>query len=479
MKKLILLSMAIYCFSMVPAQITETKLFTGDTTPSLFSTMDITPWITAGSYVNFGTAAAPTYTEVTDNPDKTGLDNTAKALHLTSLVGHSWWGDFLDLILTNPITITPDNRYLHFYHYRENLNQGFSVSVNIVDNANADADKGTKRFDMQLTTAGKWEDVVVDLKWFLDNNVPITSFCVLMDTNWGGGAEPVTNYYLDEISLTNSSLPRGINLLPDTEMSLFYGIPASYTKWVQTLDLQNAENKDSIIANPFTTQMSVLNSPKVLEFNKSADAAWWQGVRTVLPGVFQVNNGDEYYLHVMVNIPTMDPNQDPYVVQLNAKDFSGNQLDSGDGLKYWSTDAGNWVDMVLDVTTLSYIQEFSVRFDVRWDASDNQINSPAGTFYMDAASIDTNPDQRTVVTAPTAVITPKASGLKIYSANRNIVVEGNDVASVEVYNLLGKTLSNVTTTQFKTVIPVNQSGVFLVKTVSVNGNISNSKVIIK
>ena len=479
MKKLLLLSMAIYCFSLLPAQITETKLFTGDTTPSLFSTMDITPWITAGSYVNFGTTAAPTYTEVTDNPDKTGLDATAKALHLTSLVGHSWWGDFLDLILTNPITITPDNRYLHFYHYRENLNQGFSVSINIVDNANADADKGTKRFDMQLTTPGKWEDVVVDLKWFLDNNVPVTSFCVLMDTNWGGGAEPVTNYYFDEISLNNSNLPRGINVLPDTEMSLFYGVPASYAKWVKALDNQNTANVSTIVTNPFTTQMAILNSTQVLEFDKSANAAWWQGLRTVLPGVFKVGtNGVSNFLHVMVNIPTMDPTQDPYVVQLNAKDFSGNQLDSGDALKYWSTDAGNWVDMVLDVTSLGYIQEFTVRFDVRKDANDAYMNSPAGTFYMDAASIDTNPDQRLVVTAPTAVNSPKTSGLKVYSVQRNIVVEGN-VASVEVYNLIGKSVTKITTTQFKTQIPVFQSGVYLVKTVSVNGNISNSKVIIK
>ena len=332
---------------------------------------------------------------------------------------------------------------------------------------------------MQLTTPAKWEDVVVDLKWFMDNNVQLSSICVLMDTNWGGGAEPATNYYFDEMSLNNSNLPRGINVLPDTEMSLFYGNTASYAKWVKTLDTQNTENVSTIVANPFTTQMAVLNSPQVLKFDKSANASWWQGLRTVLPGIFKVGaNGVSNFLHVMVNIPVMDPLQDPYVVQLNAKDFSGNQIDSGDFLKYFSTDAGNWVDMVLDVTSLGYVQEFSVRFDIRKDASDAYMNSPAGTFYMDAASIDTNPDQRTVVVSPTAVVTPKTSGLKVYSVQRNIVVEGN-VASVEVYNLIGKSVSRITTTQFKTQIPVFQSGVYLVKTVSVNGNISNSKVIIK
>src|ERR1035437_6686096 len=104
MKKQILLTTAIVCVGLISAQ--ETKLFTGDTTPSLFSSMDIASYVDAGSYVNFGTAAAPTSTEVAANPDKTGLDATDKALHLTSLKGHSWWGDFLNMTLTTPITLT-------------------------------------------------------------------------------------------------------------------------------------------------------------------------------------------------------------------------------------------------------------------------------------------------------------------------------------------------------------------------------------
>lgn len=482
MKKLILLSMAIFCLGVISAQ-TETKLFTGDTTPSQFSYMDMDPWSlsqlqTEGDYVNFGTVAAPAFTEVATNPDKTGLDATDKALHLTSLKGHSWWPDFLEFTLTAPITITADNRYLHFYHYRENLNQGFGVNLNCTE-PQPDAAKGTLRFDMNLTKAGVWQDVVIDLKYLMDNNIPLSSICILMDTNWGGGAEPATNYYFDEVSLTNNNMPRGINILPDTEMSLFYGNTASYTKWVQTLDTQNTENVYSIVDNPFTTQMAVLNSPQIVKFDKSANAAWWQGLRTVLPGVFQVGaNGVSNYLHVMVNIPTMDPLQDPYVIQLNAKDFSGNQIDSGDFLKYYSTDAGNWVDMVLDVTSLGYIQEFTVRFDLRRDASANLINSPAGTFYMDAASIDTNPDQRTVVLTPTALNNPTQSNVKIYSVNRSIVVEGN-VASIEIYNVLGKSINKLTTSGFKTELSVNQGGIYLVKTVSATGSISNSKVLIK
>ena len=483
MKKLILLSMAIFCLGLISAQ-TETKLFTGDTTPSQFSYMDMDPWsltqlMNEGDYVNFGTAAAPAFTEVTDNPDKTGLNTTTKALHLTSLKGHSWWPDFLEFTLTSPVTITASNRYLHFYHYRQNLNQGFSVSINVTEPL-SDADKGTKRFDMQLSTAGKWEDVVVDLNWFLTNNVPLSSICILMDTNWGGGAEPVTNYYFDEVVLNNSKLPRGINILPDTQMSLFYGNTTSYNKWVKKLDTQNTANSDTIIANPFTTQTAVLNSTKVVKFSKSASASWWQGLRTVLNGVFQVGlNNASNFLHVMVNIPTMDPLQDPYVVQLNAKDFSGNQIDSGDFLKYYSTDAGNWVDMVLDVTSLGYVQEFTVRFDVRRDVSLNYVNSPAGIFYMDAVSIDTNPDQRTVVTSQTAVNNPLNNPVKVYSAQQNICVEGQNLASITVFNALGKFVAQSQVNQIKSQLPVVQNGLYLVKTIAKNGDVSTSKVLVK
>jgi len=476
MKKLLLLSIAFTCFSLLPAQ-TETKLFTGDTTPSLFSTIEQCGWAAPGNYMNFGTTDAPVYADVVDNPDKSGPDTSAKTLHLTSLQGKSWWGDFFYMTLASPIAITSESRYLHFYHYRENLNYGFSVNIN--KNATWDGpDVGTKRFDLNLTSPGKWEDVVVDLKWFMDNNEPLSLITVLMDINWSSTAEPVTNYYFDEIVLNNSNMPRGINILTDTEMSLFYGNTASYTKWVKTIDTQNVENVSTIVANPFTTQTAVLNSPRVLKFDKSANSDWWQGVRTVLPGVLPIGVTGSSYLHVMVNIPTLEAGKDYYVIQLNAKDFTGKQIDSGDSQKYWSSDTGNWVDMVFDITSLGYVQEFSVRFDVRWDLSDANIKSPAGTFYMDAAAIDGNMDPRLVVSTPTALITPTASDLKIYSINHNIVVEGNAV-SIEVYNLSGKSILKLAANKFNTEIPVNHSGFYLVRAVSAGGNVKNSKVLIR
>jgi hypothetical protein len=481
MKKLLLLIVVTCCLSFVSSA-QDTKLYTGDVAPSLFSRMDMVSWdlpniVTNATYVNFGTEAEPAFARTTVNPDKTGLNASDNALQFSSLKGKSWWPDFATFDLTDPITITAANRYLHFYHFRENLNAGFSVNIN-KDTPWEDVDKGTKRFDSNLAKPGTWEDVVVDLKWFMDNNEPFSRICVLMDMNWGGGAEPATNYYFDEFSLNNSNLPRGINILTDTEMSLFVGNTASYTKWVGALDLQNGENTSEIIANPFTTETAVLNSTQIMKFNKSANAAWWQGVRFKINGVLPVGvAGASSYLHVMINIPEMETGKDYYVVQLNAKDFMGKQIDSGDAIKYWADDKGKWIDCVFDVTSLGYVSELTVRFDVRRDDQDALINSPAGVFYLDALAINSSEEARTAVEAPTRVSNLNKDNTKIYSRNHSILVEGT-ISSIEVYNVLGSLVKTVAVKGLTTEIPVAKTGVYLVKTVSVTRNVFTSKVII-
>ena len=481
MKKLLLLFVVTSCLSFVSSA-ADTKLFTGDVAPSLFSRMDMVSWdmaniVTNATYVNFGTATEPAFARTTVNPVKTGLNTSDNALQFSSLKGKNWWPDFATFDLTAPITITAENRYLHFYHFRENLNQGFSVNINL-DKTYEDVDKGTKRFDSNLSKPGTWEDVVIDLKWFMDNNEPLSRICVLMDTNWGGGAESPTNYYFDEFSLNNSNLPRGINILTDTEMSLFPGNTASYTKWVSALDLQNTENTSEIVANPFTTETAVLNSAQIMKFNKSDKASWWQGVRIKLNGVLPVGiAGASSYLHVMVNIPEMEAGKDYYVVQLNAKDFMGKQIDSGDAIKYWADDKGKWIDCVFDVTSLGYVSELTVRFDVRRDALDALVNSPAGVFYLDAIAINSNADARTAVVAPTRVSTLNRDNTKIYSRNHTILVEGN-VSSIEVYSLLGTLVKTVVAKGLTTEIPVVKTGVYLVKTIAANRSVFTSKVIV-
>jgi hypothetical protein len=215
-----------------------------------------------------------------------------------------------------------------------------------------------------------------------------------------------------------------------------------------------------------------------MKFNKSANAAWWQGPRFVLTGTMPVGvGGVPSYLHVMINIPEMEAGKDYYVVQLNAKDFMGNQIDSGDAIKYWAEDKGKWIDCVLDVSSLGYVSELTVRYDLRRNDQDALISSPAGVFYLDAVAINASEAQRTEVNAPTKIVNINKDNTKIYSWNRTILVEGN-VNTIEVYNLTGSLVSRISANSTRTEIPVSKGGVYLVRTISSSRNIFTSKVIV-
>lgn len=405
------------------------------------------------------------------------MNNTDNSYMVKLDANHDWWANFLNFRMTDGITITEENRYLHILHYRQILNDTWMICLN-VDWPLADGDKGTLRFDGQNAKEGVWEDIVIDLKHLMDNNIPLTKFMFGVSMDWSGDkTNPGADYYFDEIVLNNNPLPRGINILADESMSLFMGSNALYTKWVSRLDTQNAENTTEIVDNPFTTETATLNSAQVMKFNKSANAAWWQGPMFKLPGILKVGTATASQLHVMVNIPEMDATKEYYVVQLNAKDFSGKQIDSGDNIKYWADDKGKWIDCVMDVSSLGYIADFTVRFDVRRDESDALINSPAGTFYLDAVAIDASADPRTVVTAPTAVKQVLPSNLKIYSSQKNIVVEG-EIASAEAISLVGKSIAKVNN-KSRVELNVAQNGIYIVKVTTLDGSVYNSKVIVK
>jgi hypothetical protein len=482
MKKLLLLSMTLYYLSFI-TNAQETVLFSGDATTSMFSRMDLIEWAmgeaTEGAYyVNFGTAEAPAFTEVGVNPDKTGVNTTDNALHMATTKGHSWWPDFLIMKLTEPITITAENRYLHVYHFRENLNKNFSLYIGDVTLPD-DGDKGTKRWDKQLANAGVWEDVVVDLNWYIENATPVDAIGMLVDQNWGGDAEDPTNYYFDEIVLSGDNMPRGINIFTDTELSIDLGDDVSYDKWVSKLDLQFEENSSEIITNPFTDQSTEAPFDSIMKFNKSDSAIWWAGgPRFVLDGTLPVGTDGSSYLHIFVNIEELEADKDYYVVQLNAKDFSGNEIDSGDALKYWSDEAGTWIDMVLDVSALGYVSEFQVRFDIRRNESDEYIKSPEGVFYLDDIVINGEEEQRTIDGGGNAVINKDVNKSNIYSFDKNIVVNGN-VAVAEVFDILGNKVGRYDVNGLETTIQVKNTGVYIVKSVQFNKKVSTTKVLIK
>ena len=369
MKKTILILLAFVCYLATYAA--NTILFTGETTPEAFSRMDMATWSNAaGNYENFGTAESPVYTRITINPDNSGKNTTNKALHLKSLKGHSWWPDFLNFTLASPITITNENRYLHIFMYRENLNYGFNVSIN-TEHRNAETGKS---WDLNLTAAGKWEDVVVDLKWFQDNSTAVSLITVAMDLNWDANAESVTNYYFDEITLSNTPAPR-----PYLTGNNLYDFEAGTTANISGINTSSNTNDPVThpVANPFSNVINpTSNVGKRSVIGTSQN--WWAGFSFNFANTVLVDAAHKY-LHILVSVPV-----DGQKIALDLKQGSTNVI--SDGVSTVST-ANVWQDVVYDVSNMAYISGLSLKMG-HWDGT------AAGDYYFDEIWIDDNPTPR-------------------------------------------------------------------------------------
>jgi hypothetical protein len=198
-------------------------LLTADAADEPIVYFDFVEWSLADAgkiptwYHDFGDG---TYTTIADNPDTETGNESAKSVHVKTIAGPDWWGNFFNFRLGEPIKITEHTRYLHILHYRENLNDGWSFSINS-DGPLGDADQGITRFDGDNLVAGEWQDIVLDLQHLLDNSIPLEKFMVIVDKDWNGPRDnPPTAYYFDEIILSNDSLPRITPTIPTAKLTI-------------------------------------------------------------------------------------------------------------------------------------------------------------------------------------------------------------------------------------------------------------------
>jgi len=459
-----------FCFN---AKAQETPLFTGETSPEAITYYDFVEWsiadvsLVSNWYADFGGGK---YTTVTDNPDQTGINKSAKSLFMNAIKSIDWWGNFLNLRLGSPITITESNRYLHMLHYREILNDGYSVSLNANEPLGG-GDMGTLRFDGNLTKAGKWEDIVIDLKYLMDNSIPLEKVCVLVDKDWNGPRDnPPSKYYFDEIMLNNDPLQRGVTILTGTSL-----LNCQSQAQIDSLsfDTQNAANTYSIVPNPFTTS-TVNPTGKVLKFSKSVECLSWQGLGVSFPGIHIINYGQNQYLHMLVRTDTVC---DIEVVVVDNFDVWHTEM-----LSYPKDDInGEWFDLVLDLSSYSAIKAFTLRYDVRKDLSGNWIdNTPARDFYLDEVTLDGNPDQREVITTGVKPSINKTD-LKFYTMGRTIYFSLPDASRVNVYDMVGRNVAsqNLNNSSELNAITVPNSGMYILKVGTRNGNCSTVKFIVK
>jgi hypothetical protein len=382
----------------------QETLWTGEATPEAITYYDMVGWTKTdpglvGKYFNFGTADAISYSSIVDNPSKTGVNKSNKSLILKSLMGKSWWPDFFLFGLGSPVSITANNRYLHILHYRQNLNQGFSVNIN-KQQTWEDADKGTKRFDGNLETAGKWEDIVIDLKWFMDNSEPLNEVCILMDMNWGGGAEDPTDYYFDEVILNADPIQRGVTKLLTCETT---PEPITYYDFVEwaIADVNQIPNwyvdfgggkYTAFVDNP--DQSGINKTAKSLYMATTKGVDWWGNFLNFRLGTPITVTEDTRYLHMYHFREILN---DGWSVSLNSNEPL-TDADKGN-LRFDGNNSapGKWEDIVID---LKYLIDNAIPFEKLCIIVDKDWNgprdNPATKYYFDEIVLSSDPLQRGV-----------------------------------------------------------------------------------
>jgi hypothetical protein len=451
----------------------NTYLLTGEKSPEPIVYYDFVEWSIAEDakiklwYVDFGDGK---YTTFVDNPDQAGINKTAKSLYIEAKASIDWWGNFLNFRLDAPIAITEENRYLHMYHYREILNDGWSINLN-VNEPLQDADKGKLRFDGNNSKAGVWEDIVIDLKYLIDNSIPFEKICIILDKDWNGPRDnPPTKYYFDEIVLNSEPLQRGVTILTGTDLL------SCQDQWQidqLTFDTQNATNTYEIIDNPFTDS-GVNAAGKVLKFSKSNTASWWQGMKISFPGIHMIKYGENQFLHVLVRTDTICN------IQLHVVDNA--DVEHTEMFVYPKDEIeGDWFDLVWDLSSYTAIKAMTVRFDVRMDDQNNWINgTPARDFFMDEVTLDANPDQREMISS-IGDMPHRISELKAYSLDRTIYFSMPSADQVYLFDLSGRTtvLRKLDGSSDLKTIQVPNQGIYMIKVLTRDGKVGTAKIYVQ
>jgi hypothetical protein len=407
--------------------------------------------------------------QVGNNPAVGGNNTSAKCLLAINVADADWWGNFAVLGMKTPITITESNRYLHVKVYRSIQPKDFRIGFNGREDANI-------VFSGTVANDATWENIVCDLgASFMDADLEY--IYIIWSTNWSDprtGWESAT-YAFDDFTLSDSPLPPDVTPVDGNGLKIGFESQSEITQWVQEFDLINADNTAEIIDNPFTTS-AVNSAGKALQFNKSADASWWQGYRIVFNNVLSVGGDYPNYLHTLVYIPgsVLEDGMLGVDVQLCAKDHTGKENTAL--FTVWDDEVDEWIDLVMEINQIEYLKEVTVRYDLRKNENDEYINSPANTFYLDEIVFDKDENPRTEIN--TGINKPAAQPLaKVTATGEAIQIYTSKNAGIQVYNVVGQLIESAYTSGNRS-IPVNK-GLYIVKVASENGEKQITKLLVK
>jgi len=374
------------------------------------------------------------------NPDGAGINSTTTSLNLVEVTGTNWWDNLSIFTLTSPVTITASNRYLHIMYRTSHIaGGGYVINLNSTGML-ADGDKGSKRFDANLSANNVWQDIVIDLNYLKTNNVQFTKFCMNPDLNgWGAGSGGTYNF--DEIVLSSSPLPRGTTFLTANNLYDFEAGTASNISGIST----NADGGNPVtypVANPY--QNATNSSSNVGKRSAVSGINWWVGFGFSFTNPVQIDVNHKY-LHIMMIAPGNGQS-----VAFDVKQGATNVI--ADGVQTITT-ANTWQDVVLDVSGMAYISGMSIKCG-------NWGGTAAGDYYFDEIYIDGNAAPRVNIATALKAETDK---INVYALEKAICIDNKSSENqVTVFNANGQTILSKQI-GVKELIAINNSGLYLVK----------------
>jgi hypothetical protein len=420
-------------------------------------------WYDSNLFVEGGTP------QVAPNPSVGGINTSAKVLLAVNVPTADWWGNFAVIGGSEGIDITDANRYLHFQIYRQAQPCEFRIvgvtpSQDFID-----------LYTGKVANDGVWESVVVDLgNAFKDKQIQY--FRLILSCNWNDprAQSDATTYAFDNFALSDSPIPPDVTLVDGNGLFVGFEDTSELDRWIHEIDVLNPTSSQEIIDNPFTTS-TVDAAGKVLQYNKGADASWWQGARFDFNGLMPVGGDNPQYLHVLVYVPgaILEGDMSGIDIQLCAKDHMGKE--NNQVFIVWDDEVDEWKDLVLEITNIAYLKEVTVRFDQRKEG-DDYINSPAFTYYIDAIAFNNDEDPRTEIS--TGIQKPVSSSFaRITHSSDAIKIAVDKEATVAVYDVLGRVVKSVHSIG-AIELPVTK-GIYIVNITAVSGEKQVTKVLVK
>lgn len=395
------------------------------------SLVNNTPWYEAALYDQ--------QPGIVSNPLTDGINTSSKCFGMVKKdMAASWWGAWTFFDLAEPITITEETKYFKMMVYRSSECGGTTIGWNSNESAWLNS--------VTLQNYGVWQDVVLDLT---DKIGETLNTIVLLHYDWDGQNTPQAAIYYDNFVLSSDPLPRGVTLMDGTGFAFGFEDETEMDKWVSKVEINDEENNSyAIVDNPYPED-AFNSTTKSMQFDKG-DVTWWHGgPHFELNGLIQLGSDlGLQYLHVAVAVPeTAFDESGMCTIQTSAWDHLGKESEKKHLL--FQGQENMWNELVFDLTQeLNYIQKFAVRFDIRKDANDEYINSPVGTFYVDAVEIngDENPREQinegtgldTVVEKEEAytIINNGMYGTRVVASQNTVIeigtISGSLVRKVEV-----------------------------------------------